>query len=92
MARNAPHHTIVPVLAAARSSRTAASCAWLEVEVERRHELLVRDVNHRTKNAMAMAASLLRVHADRSDDPGTGEALLTAAPWSWCARSRGRWS
>jgi PAS domain S-box-containing protein len=49
-----------------------------EQEHVRRKEFLVREVNHRTKNAIAMAAALLGVQADRSGDPGTREALEAA--------------
>jgi two-component sensor histidine kinase len=49
-----------------------------EQEHVRRKEFLVREVNHRTKNAIAMAAALLGVQADRSGDRGTREALEAA--------------
>ena len=49
-----------------------------EQEHVRRKEFLVREVNHRTKNAIAMAAALLGMQAARSGDPGTREALETA--------------
>ena len=49
-----------------------------EQEHVRQKEFLVREVNHRTKNAIAMAAALLGVQADRSGDRGTREALEAA--------------
>jgi PAS domain S-box-containing protein len=41
-------------------------------------DFLIREVNHRTKNALQMAVSLLRVQARCSDDPVCRDTLETA--------------
>jgi PAS domain S-box-containing protein len=44
----------------------------------RYRDFLIREVNHRTKNALQLAVSLLSVQARHVDDPSCREALQTA--------------
>ncbi len=47
-------------------------------ETLRQKDYLIKEINHRTKNAIATAASLLRIQALNSERSETREALLTA--------------
>jgi two-component sensor histidine kinase len=49
----------------------------LEAAVER-HQFLIREMNHRVKNSLALVASLLRLQAREDSDPAFGELLEDA--------------
>jgi PAS domain S-box-containing protein len=49
-----------------------------EQELVQQKEFLLQEVNHRTKNALALAASLLQIQVTRSSEAATKEALQTA--------------
>ena len=64
-----------------RRRRTEAVLRDALAEVERDlrfRDFLLHEVNHRTKNALQLAASLLGIQARQSSDPATREALETA--------------
>jgi two-component sensor histidine kinase len=49
----------------------------LEAAVER-HQFLIREMNHRVKNSLALVASMLRLQAREDSDPAFGEQLEDA--------------
>jgi two-component sensor histidine kinase len=49
----------------------------LEAALEEK-QLLVREMNHRIKNNLALVSAILSLHGRRSDQPGLREELATA--------------
>lgn len=50
----------------------------LKAAVER-HEMLLKEINHRVKNSLALVSSMLRLQAREDDDPSVSERLAEAS-------------
>jgi len=50
----------------------------LKAAVER-HEMLLKEINHRVKNSLALVSSMLRLQAREDDDPNVSERLAEAS-------------
>jgi two-component sensor histidine kinase len=44
-----------------------------------RHQILLKEVNHRVKNSLQVVSSMLQLQANAADDPALGESLMEAS-------------